>query len=124
MNILKFNENLNTEKRVFKKYDRDIKQYLIDSFNNKGYKLYYYKDFNLIEITKVKNNTNKTVNSPWGEEWDKWSDIIFFLNDTEYENAMKLIKTSKELYDQHIESANKIAQMPMSHIYHNILKLS
>lgn len=80
--------------------------------NSIGYKLYYYKNFELFEITKIKYKNN------WD---DNWGDTIFFLNNNEFEYVNKLISKSKELYDEHIKGAKLIAKMPMSAIY-TILK--
>ena len=99
--------------RYFKKYSV-IKQYQIDSFNQQGYKLYYYKDFQLIEITNIKKEEAKIKNKIWGNTWDIWGNQIFFLNQQEFDLATKGIKSSKDLYDKHIEAANTVAQVPMS----------
>lgn len=100
-----------------------ISQLLIDSYNQQGYKLYYYKDFDLIEINDIKKEERKIKNKTWGGTWDIWGDQIFFLNQEEYDLAMRGIKSSKDLYDKHIEAANLLKQVPMSAIYHNILKV-
>ena len=120
MEILKFNENVISEDRVFHKYTKNaLYQRHITYYNSIGYKLYYYKNFNLIEITKVTNSSSNT----WGKNWDVWGDMIFFLNDEEYKNSMKLINKSKELYDAHLKQIGNIKKMPMAYIYHDILKL-
>lgn len=108
--------------RYFRKYSV-IKQYQIDSFNQQGYKLYYYKDFQLIEIQNINEEKKKIKNKTWGDTWDNWGEEIFVLNQQEYDLAMKGIKSSKELYDAHIEAAKTVAQVPMSAIYYNILKV-
>ena len=128
MEVLKFNENMiPTEDRVFRKFDKTIKNRHLTYYKSKGYRLYYYSDFNLIEIPKLVDYNDKTPNkfydSPWGKKWDKWGEMIFFLDDSEYENSKRKIDISKELYDKYIENANNISKYPMSYIYHNVLKL-
>lgn len=124
MEVLKFNENVEpTEDRVFKKFDKALKKRHLSYYNSKGYKLYYYNDFNLIEITKLIDHNVKTPSSPWGKAWDKWGDMVFFLDDSEYENSKVVIDKSKELYDKYIENANNIEKYPMSYIYYGVLKL-
>ena len=54
MKIEKFNENLSAQERVFKINGKPLRQMIITSYNNQGYKLYYYKDFQLTEITSIK----------------------------------------------------------------------
>jgi hypothetical protein len=101
--------------KIFYQYGNKIYQGMVDSYNAQGYKLYYYKNFELIEILSVRK-----------EKWNLWCNqnfFIFFLNDAEYKLAMKGIGTSKALYDSHIEAANIVAQVPISVIYHNILKV-
>lgn len=116
MEIKKFNANAASSKdKVYTIHGKPIRQMNIDSYNSQGYKLYYYSDFQLIEITSLIG-----VKFNWK---DAWGEIIFFLNDEEYDNAMKSILKSKELYDAHLRSAKLIAELPMSHIYHDILKL-
>ena len=116
MEIRKFNaDSTNNNDKVYTIHGRmPLRQMVIDSYNKQGYKLYYYSDFKLIEITKA------TFRNVWK---DAWGNIIFFLNDSEYDDAMKSINKSKELYDAHLKSAEIVAELPMSHIYHNILKL-
>jgi len=116
MEILKFNENIHSDK-VFFVHREPIYQRIIDYNNSQGYKLYYYENFKLIEIESV-GRMEKRI------KWKAiWGDMVFFLNDSEYEQAMKVINTSKDLYDKHIKSANTVAKMPLSNIYHNILKI-
>lgn len=68
---------------------------------------------------------NRPIAPPcwWGKDWEIWGNIIFFLNDEEYENAMKTANKAKELYDKHIEAAKTVSEIPLSHIYYDILKL-
>lgn len=105
-------EELLDENRVFKEFgNKKISQRIIDNFNSKGYKLYYYKNFELIEITNIKS------------KWEtKWSSIIFFLNDEEVEKSKETVKLSKEIYNKYIEQSNLIAEYPLSFIYNTILK--
>ena len=113
MEIQRFDATQTSGKdRIFHQYGKKIYQRILNSYNSQGYKLYYYKNFELIEILSVAK-----------ENWNLWGNQIFFLNDTEYQTAMKGIGTSKALYDKHIEAANTVAQFPMSVIYHNILKV-
>jgi hypothetical protein len=113
MEILKFNENIAPSDRMFFEFKgKEIRQMVIDSYNSKGYKLYYYSDFKLTEIVTVKYRN-------WKKEWGEY---IFFLNENEYDNAMKVINISKELYDAYMKQIETTKEMPLSHIYHNILK--
>jgi hypothetical protein len=113
MEILKFNENIAPSDRMFFEFKgKDIRQMVVDSYNSKGYKLYYYSDFKLTEITTVKN-------IKWKKEW---GEFIFFLNQNEYDNAMSVINKSKELYDAYMKQIENVKQMPLSHIYHDTLK--
>ena len=106
MEVKKFNAS-QTHDRIFQLgYQR-----IVDSYNSQGYKLYYYKDFNLIEITNVKV-----------EKWSTWGKQIFFLSQPEYERSMKGMNIQKELYDRHIEAANLVAQLPLSTIVEIIKK--
>jgi len=117
MDILKFNENLSVSDRSFHEHGKDINQRIVDTFNSKGYKLYYYKDFELIEIESI--GRIKLGRSNWKKEW---GNLIFFLNDTEFVAADRVNKKCKELYDMHLKQAELETEMPMSYIYHNILK--
>lgn len=119
MEVLKFYENIDNEERVYRKNGKDLYKRTIDHYNSKGYKLYYYKNFELIEIPSVRRD-GLLGKFKWN---DNWGTIIFFLNDPEYNQAMKIINKSKELYDQHIKSANTISKIPLSSIYHDILQL-
>ena len=60
---------------------------------------------------------------PWGDEWDIWNGQVFFLNEKEYDHAMKVINKSKELHDQLLEQAKTVSELPLSSIYHDILKI-
>lgn len=123
MEILKFNENIiNTEDRVFKKFGKDLYKRTIDSYKSKGYTLYYYDrdNFELIEIPSVRKD-GITGRFKWKVIW---GEIIFFLNDEEYNDSMKVIKTSKDLHDKYLEQAKNVADMPMSTIYYNVLKIN
>jgi len=113
MEIKKFSAEEQTGKdRIYRQYGKKIYQRIIDSYNSQGYKLYYCKDFNLIEITSVKM-----------ENWKTWGEYIFFLNESEYQQSMKVINNSKELYDKYIEAANTVSELPLSTIFH-ILKIN
>ena len=114
MEILKFNESISAEDRTFKIHGKPLRQMVIDSYNRQGYKLYYYTDFQLIEIKKA------TFRNIWN---NAWGNIIFFLNDSEYDEAMKSINKSKEFYDAHLKAAETVAELPLSSIYYDILKL-
>ena len=116
MEIKKFNANAaSSNDKVYTIHGTPIRQRIVDSYNSQGYKLYYYKDFELIEI-----NSLIGVKYDWK---DAWGEMVFFLNQEEYEKTMKLIRTSKELYDQYLKQAETVAELPMSHIYHDVLKL-
>lgn len=122
MEILKFNENINSTDRVYKKHGKPLYKRIIDYYNSKGYKLYYYDNekFKLIEILSTRKD-GQMGRFRWKSDW---GEFIFFLNDDEYNEAIKTIKTSKDLYDKHIESAKTISKIPLSNIYHNILKIN
>ena len=112
MEIKKFNASQTAaHDRIFHEYGKKIYQRIVDSYNSQGYKLYYYKDFNLIEITNVKV-----------EKWSTWGRQIFFLNQSEYEQSMKGMNIQKDLYDKYIEAANTVAQLPLSTIVEIIKK--
>jgi hypothetical protein len=85
--------------------------------------LYYYKDFKLHEIEKVSDFKSGVSNNPFGVEWNKWGDMVFFLNEEEYNKAMKLINTSKELYDSYMKQAETVKELPLSHIFYDVLKM-
>lgn len=117
MDIKKFGTEIGNDKIFLEHRGKEIRQMVIDKYNSLGYKLYYYKDFQLIEINKVVHSNGRKT---WGKDW---SDFIFFLNNEEYEYAMKVILKSKELYDQLLEQAKTVAELPLSSIYYDILKL-
>jgi hypothetical protein len=85
-------------------------QSIINNYNENGYKLFYYKDLNLIEITKE---------SRWKSEW---GNMIFFLNAEEESNVTRLIEKTKSIKEELLKQIKLTEQTPMSHIYHNILK--
>lgn len=117
MKIEKFNESLSAQERVFKFNGKPLRQMIIDSYNKQGYKLYYYYGFQLIEIESIRGKIDRT-------NWKKdWGTIVFFLNESEYNAALKLINKSKELYDLYLKNAKHAAELPLSHIYYSILKL-
>jgi len=122
MNILKLYENLSKEDRVFKKHGKDLYKRIIDSYKSKGYTLYYYDDdtFKLIEIPAVRND-GQTGKFKWK---GIWGELIFFLDDDEYDETMKFINITKKTHDKHIESARLLKKLPMSHIYYDILKIN
>jgi len=113
MEVLKFNENIKITDRSFYEHGKSIHNRTIIYYNSLGYKLYYYKNFDLIEITSVRKN------SIWKKEWGK---LIFFLNDAEYNDVIKMNMKCKELYDMHLKQAELEAEMPISYIYYDILK--
>ena len=117
MKVQRFNVNLATNKdKVYTIHGRKpLRQMVINSYNSQGYKLYYYNNFELIEITSLAGVQNNWKNT--------WGEIIFFLNEEEHASAIKIANKSKELYDKHIESANTISKLPLSYIYDNVLKL-
>ena len=124
MKINKFNEAFsNNDNRVFTPGGKKIYQRTVDFYNKEGYKLYYYNDFKLHEIEKVSDFKTGVSNNPFGVEWNKWGDIIFFLNEEEYAKSMKLIKISKDLYDSYIKQAETVKELPLSQLYHDILKM-
>lgn len=124
MKIDKFNEAFAAnDNRVFTPAGKKVHQYNIDFYNKEGYKLYYYKDFKLHEIEKVSDFKSGVSNNPFGVEWNKWGDMVFFLNEEEYNKAMKLINTSKELYDSYMKQAETVKELPLSHIFYDVLKM-
>lgn len=113
MEIKKFSASQQSGKdKIYHKYGKRIYQRILDSFNSEGYKLYYYRDFNLIEIISLKKLN-----------WNIWGNDIFFLNESEYQIAMNTINKSKELYDKYLEQAETISKLPLSTIVHEILKI-
>lgn len=124
MEIQRFDANTTSgEDRFFRPYGKKLYQRHIDSFNEQGYKLYCYKDFKLIEITNLKEEKKKGDKIPWGDEWNVWGPQVFFLNDKEYEHAMKVTNKAKELHDKILEQAKTIAEIPLATIYSDILKI-
>ena len=124
MEIQRFDaKNSDGKDRYFMPYGKKLYQRTIDSFNEQGYKLYYYKDFNLNEIKSIDKAIKKANKMPWGDEWDIWNGQVFFLNEKEYDHAMKVINKSKELHDQLLEQAKTVSELPLSSIYHDILKI-
>jgi hypothetical protein len=125
MKVNKFNEAFAAnDDRVFLPGGKKIFQRTIDYYNKEGYKLYYYKDFKLHEIEKLSDfKTGGSSSNPFGVEWNKWGDMIFFLNEEEYLQSSKMIETSKKLYDKYIEQAENVAKLPLSHIYYDVLKM-
>jgi hypothetical protein len=113
MKIERFNENIDSKDRIFIIHGKPLRQMIVNSYNTQGYKLYYYNDFKLIEILSV--NGRNLHREPTWEKY--WGEMIFFLNEEEYDNAMKLINKSKELYDQYIKQADTVAKLPLSYIY-------
>ena len=124
MKIDKFNEAFsNNDNRVFTPGGKKVMQRTVDFYNKEGYKLYYYKDFKLHEIEKVSDFKSGVSNNPFGAEWNKWGEMVFFLNEEEYAKSMKLITTSKELYDSYMKQAETVKELPLSHIYYDVLKM-
>ncbi len=110
MNIVKFNENI--KQKTFFENGKKVRNMLINSYNLQGYKLYYFENFNLIEITKV------------GDEWNKkWGKMIFFLDEDEYNDAMSIIEKNKVLYDKTIKQSELFLELHLSSIFYDILKL-
>lgn len=122
MKIEKFNEVLSAPKseKVYTMYSDPIRQMVIDRFNKEGYKLYYYNNFQLIEITDLSKAKSSTRNSTWLKVW---GNFIFFLNDKEYALALEKTNKCKELYDAYMKQAESVALLPESSIYYDILKL-
>lgn len=124
MKIDKFNEAFSRdEDRVFTPGGKKLYQRTVDFYNKEGYKLYYYNNFKLHEIVKVNDYKSGVSNNPFGVEWNKWGDMVFFLNEDEHVKAMKMITLSKDLYDKYLEQAENVKSMPLSHIYHDVLKI-
>ena len=130
MKIEKFNEALispalsipgttNSEK-IYTMYSKPIRQMVIDKFNKEGYKLYYYNDFQIIEITNIANAKSSTRNMTWLKNW---GNFIFFLNDEEYALSLKKTNKCKELYDAYMKQAEQLIKLPESSIYYDILKM-
>lgn len=124
MKIDKFNEAFaSNEDRVFTPGGKKIYQRTVDFYNKEGYKLYYYKDFKLHEIEKISDFKTGTSNNPLGVEWNRWGEMIFFLNEEEVVLAKKKIDKIKELHDKYLEQAKKVAELPLSFIYSDVLKM-
>ena len=101
---------MTAKERVFR-ISENLTEKIIDSYNLQGFKLYYYKEnFELIEILKF---------DKWEKEWG----IVFFLNDNEFKLSTKMINKCKDIYDNHMNTADAVTKVPLSLIYHNILKV-
>ena len=62
MEIQRFDaKNSDGKDRYFMPYGKKLYQRTIDSFNEQGYKLYYYKDFNLNEIKSIDKAIKKQI---------------------------------------------------------------
>lgn len=124
MKINKFNEAFaSNDDRVFTPGGKKIYQRTVDFYNKEGYKLYYYKDFKLHEISKISEFKSGVSTNPFGAEWTKWGEMIFFLNEEEYVAAKLKIEKMKELHDKYLEQAKNVESLPLSHIYHDVLKM-
>lgn len=124
MKIDKFNEAFaSNDDRVFTPGGKKIYQRTVDFYNKEGYKLYYYKDFKLHEIAKISDFKSGVSTNPFGAEWTKWGEMIFFLNDEEFVLANKKIDKIKLLHDKYLEQAKKVAELPLSFIYSDVLKM-
>jgi predicted DNA-binding protein YlxM (UPF0122 family) len=104
--------------KIYTEYSSPIRQMVIDRYNREGYKLYYYNDFQLIEITELSHS--RTTNSAWLK---KWGNMIFFLNEKQHALAVKKTDKCKELYDAYIKQAESVALLPESAIYYDILQV-
>lgn len=124
MKIDKFNEAFaSNDDRMFTPGGKKIYQRTVDFYNKEGYKLYYYKDFKLHEIAKISDFKSGVSTNPFGAEWTKWGEMIFFLNDEEFVLANKKIDKIKLLHDKYLEQAKKVAELPLSFIYSDVLKM-
>lgn len=113
MKIKKFDEIENKKDNVIYQHDIPyLQSHKINSMNSKGYKLYYYKNFDLIEI-------HISRNSKWKSDY---GDVIFYLNDEEYNKSIDIIKKSKDLYDKYIEQSKLMKELPVSKIIYDIVK--
>jgi hypothetical protein len=133
MEVKKFNALEKSGKdKIYQRGGKKISQRIIDSYNEQGYKLYYYdKDkFDLVEIERLKLSTDKAnakarsiKSSDYLDEWSIWGEEIFFLNDEEYNKAMNIINKVKDITEKYYKQIENVSKLPMSTIMYEIIKI-
>jgi len=136
MEVKNFNALEQTGKdKVYQRGGKRLYQRIIDSFNEQGYKLYYYDgdDFDLHEIKRLKLSIDKAkararslmkTSSDVIDEWTVWGEQIFFLNEEEYNKAINLIDKTESIIEKYKIQIENLSKLPMSTIMTNILKVN
>jgi len=136
MEVKNFNALEQTGKdKVYQRGGKRLYQRIIDSFNEQGYKLYYYDgdDFDLHEIKRLKLFIDKAkararslmkTSSDVIDEWTVWGEQIFFLNEEEYNKAINLIDKTESIIEKYKIQIENLSKLPMSTIMTNILKVN